>query len=77
MDGEGDGKQNNCCKINLFFSEMRKRGWAIKGGRRILVSGYNINLSDYFAHTGQGRNKVGGKKAEAADTVLTKMYTLQ
>ena len=56
---------------------MRKRGWAIKGGRRILVSGYNINLSDYFAHTGQGRNKVGGKKAEAADTVLTKMYTLQ
>ena len=56
---------------------MRKKGWEIKGGRRILVSGYNINLSNYSAPTGQGRNKVGGKKAEAADTVLTKMYTLQ
>ena len=42
-----------------------------------IVRGYNINLSDYSAPTGQGRNMVGGKKAEAADTVLTKMYTLQ
>ena len=56
---------------------MRKKGWEIKGGRRILVSGHNINLSNHSAPTGQGRNKVGGKKAEAADTVLTKMYTLQ
>ena len=69
-------KQNNCRKIN-HFSEMRKKGWEIKGGRRILVIGYNTNLSDYPAPTGQGRNMVGGKKAEAADTVLTKMYTLQ
>ena len=29
-------KQNNCRKIN-HFSEMRKKGWEIKGGRRILV----------------------------------------
>ena len=56
---------------------MEKKGWAIKGGCRILVSVYSTNLSNYPAHTGQGRNMMGGKKAEAADTVLTKMYTLQ
>ena len=77
MASEGDGKQNNCCNINYYFWVEEEGVGAVKGGRRILVSGYNINLSDYSAPTGQGRNMVGGKKAEAADTVLTKMYTLQ